>query len=249
MVFPFMATFFTAVLSATLALAMPSAAAYAPVTTVLVCAWLGCIGIGALLPKPQEAVPPSQADYEEHGLGPLMTDAPPARLYLDLMKRVILNLCYHEQSHQVVLARSADEGRAAPELAGHFSLRARVLGEDVSLATLSMIGLRRLDSLQACISALVAEGIPGEPARGWMRKGRRVHLHARRAESARRHLPDRLLLRHLRRTTAPALAPARGARASPLYCDRLARVPAAPLRAPLAVRPAHAPAALLPCGH
>jgi hypothetical protein len=159
------------VLSAALALAMPSAAAYAPIATIFACAWLGCIGIGLLLPKPREQEPPSQADYEEHGLGPLMPDSPPAQLYLDLMKRVILNLCYHEQSHQVVLARSVDEGRPTPELAGRFLLRARVLGEDVSLNTLSMIGLRRLDSLQACISALVAEGIPGDLLEAGCAKG------------------------------------------------------------------------------
>lgn len=171
MVFPFMGTLFTAVLSAALALVMPSAAAYAPVATVFFCAWLGCVGVGLLLPRPHEQEPPSQADYEEHGLGPLMTDAPPAQLYLDLMKRVILNLCYHEQSHQVVLARSVDEGRATPELASRFSMRARVLGEDVSLNTLSMIGLRRLDSLQACISALVAEGIRGDLLEAGCAKG------------------------------------------------------------------------------
>ena len=125
-----------------------------PICAALVFGWIACIGVALTLAAPPVEPPPSEAEYEAHGLGPLPGGAPPAQLYLDLMKRIVLNLCYHEQSHQVVLSRSPDEGRPAPELARTFSLRARVMGEDVSLNTLSMVGLRRLDSLQACLSPL-----------------------------------------------------------------------------------------------
>jgi len=142
-----------------------------PICAALVFGWIACIGVALTLAAPPVEPPPSEAEYEAHGLGPLPGGAPPAQLYLDLMKRIVLNLCYHEQSHQVVLSRSPDEGRPAPELARTFSLRARVMGEDVSLNTLSMVGLRRLDSLQACISALVAEGIEGDLLEAGCAKG------------------------------------------------------------------------------
>ena len=53
--------------------------------------------------------------------------------------------------------------RSSPVLAGpSFSLRDRVAGEDVSLNTLSMIGLARLDSLQACVEAVLHERVEGD---------------------------------------------------------------------------------------
>ena len=173
---PFLASWASAVIAAALGWALGYASPFThslchPLWLVVGCGWLGCIGVALLLPSRTIQRPPSQADYEEYGLGPLPDGAPPAQLYLDLMKRIILNLCYHEQSHQVVLSRSLEEGRTAPKLARRFSLRSRVLGEDLSLNTLSMVGLRRLDSLQACISALVAEGIQGDLLEAGCAKG------------------------------------------------------------------------------
>jgi O-methyltransferase len=85
-------------------------------------------------------------------------------LYLDMVKRVLLNVPYHEQSYQAALTRSRERGRTDPCLVnrGGFSLRDRVLGEDLSLNTLSMIGLKRLDSLQACVETVLAEGVEGD---------------------------------------------------------------------------------------
>jgi hypothetical protein len=71
-------------------------------------------------------------------------------------------IVYHEQSYQVSWVRSKESGRPFPKLATHFSLRERVLGEDMSLDALSMIGLARLDSLQAQVEKIVADGIPGD---------------------------------------------------------------------------------------
>lgn len=144
MTFPFMGTLSAAALSAGFA--------GAPLTSALLFGWLACILVSAALPKPVVEPPPTKADYEAHGLGPLDPDAPPAQLYLDLMKRVVLNICFHEQSYQVVLARSAQEGRPTPELATRFSLRARVLGEDGAVHTSYRRRLRREEIVATPIS-------------------------------------------------------------------------------------------------
>ena len=84
-------------------------------------------------------------------------------LYLDLLKRVLLNVVYHESSQQAVLARSPTDGRPDPVRAGAaFDLRARVRGEDVSLNTLTMIGLRRLENLEAAIDTILRERVDGD---------------------------------------------------------------------------------------
>ena len=64
---------------------------------------------------------------EYAALVPPLAAAAPAgdALYLDLLKRVLLNVVYHEQSYQTVLSRG--ERRRAPALAGaRFSLADRV---------------------------------------------------------------------------------------------------------------------------
>lgn len=60
------------------------------------------------------------------------------------------------------MTRARASGREQPQLASGFSLRCRVLGEDLSLNTLSMVGLRRLDSLQECVEDIVRTGVPGD---------------------------------------------------------------------------------------
>ena len=82
-------------------------------------------------------------------------------LYLDMLKRVLVNVVYHEQSHTVSLTRSIAEGRPDPVRAdpAAFSLKDRALGEDVALNALSMVGLKRLDNIEACVTAIVKEGV------------------------------------------------------------------------------------------
>jgi len=63
---------------------------------------------------------------------------------------------------QSSLTRSVAEGRADPQVAKRFNLRCRLLGEDVSLNTLTMVGMRRLDNLQALVKMALEEGVPGD---------------------------------------------------------------------------------------
>ena len=83
----------------------------------------------------------SAAEYAAHGLGPLKETATSTALYLDMLKRVLVNVVYHEQSHTVSLTRSIAEGRPDPVRAdpAAFSLKDRALGEDVALNALSMV--------------------------------------------------------------------------------------------------------------
>ena len=66
-------------------------------------------------------------------------------------------------SRAVSLTRStpgaADPVRADPAA---FSLKDRALGEDVALNALSMVGLKRLDNIEACVTAIVKEGVAGD---------------------------------------------------------------------------------------
>lgn len=108
---------------------------------------------------PKQAV--SEAEYTEL-TPPLAASATQGALYLDMIKRVLLNIVYHEQSYQVSFTRSRASGQPVPRLARDFSLKQRMLGEDLSLNCLSMIGIARLDNIQACVEAIVAEDVPGD---------------------------------------------------------------------------------------
>ena len=68
------------------------------------------------------------------------------RLYLDLMKRALLNLIYgeHEQRVKQFDERSRIEGREWPAMAH------------------TMIGWARLENLQHCIEDILARGVPGD---------------------------------------------------------------------------------------
>ena len=160
-------------------------------------AWLSCLAVLLLLvARPPEVVPVPEAEYAAL-VPPPTPRATQGDLYLDLLKRVLLNVVYHEQSYQVVLSHG--DRRRNPELAGpKFSLADRVAGEEyvrrchpvhvilcitdplcapallfgsVSLNTLSMIGLRRLDNLQACVEAVLAEDVPGDLVETGVAKG------------------------------------------------------------------------------
>lgn len=82
-----------------------------------------------------------------------------------------MQVVYHEQSYQISLTRSKASGRPQPHLAAGFKLKPRILGEDVSLNTLSMIGLARLDNIQACVETIVSEGVEGDLIETGVAKG------------------------------------------------------------------------------
>eukprot|EP00316_Scyphosphaera_apsteinii_P015887 CAMPEP_0119319396 /NCGR_PEP_ID=MMETSP1333-20130426/49252_1 /TAXON_ID=418940 /ORGANISM="Scyphosphaera apsteinii, Strain RCC1455" /LENGTH=383 /DNA_ID=CAMNT_0007325791 /DNA_START=245 /DNA_END=1396 /DNA_ORIENTATION=+ len=129
-------------------------------------AWFAVFFIVTLLPHPTLEAPCTSpldpCEYKEHGLGPLEETASSTALYLDMLKRVLVNVVYHEQSHQFLLTRSIPEGRPDPLLARSFSLRCRCMGEDMSFNTLTMVGLRRLDNIQHCVETLLKDGVWGD---------------------------------------------------------------------------------------
>ena len=130
----------------------------------LAAAWASLFLVSLLLQKPKPVPALAPAEYAAHGLGPLKETATSTALYLDMLKRVLVNVVYHEQSHTVSLTRSIAEGRPDPVRAdpAAFSLKDRALGEDVALNALSMVGLKRLDNIEACVTAIVKEGVAGD---------------------------------------------------------------------------------------
>ncbi len=156
---------------------------------VIACGWLATFLVSLALPRPPALQPIAEAEYES------LVPSPPASatqgaLYLDMVKRVLLNIVYHEQSYQVSLTRSRASGEPRPRLARAFSLRHRILGEDVSLNTLSMIGLERLDNVQMCVEAVLSDGVEGDLVETGCAKGgacilMRAVLRARKDKSRR----------------------------------------------------------------
>jgi O-methyltransferase len=96
---------------------------------------------------------------------------PQRSLYLDLMKRCLTNTIYGESEAAPFVPRGV-AGRALAALsriAGlalvrprSFAYEARREGRDWPPYAHSMMGLKRLDSLQACIDEVLSRGIPGD---------------------------------------------------------------------------------------
>lgn len=80
------------------------------------------------------------------------------RAYLDVLK---LCLCDLGGSGTTSVARTQDGHVMSRELSGE-QLRLRAAGMDWPLHGLTMVGLGRLDDLQACIEAVVADGVSGD---------------------------------------------------------------------------------------
>ena len=174
-------TFATAVVSATLATTVlsteataraSSQATFSQLISAMGCACLAMLIVSLCLPRKPAPVPLDESEYAAL-VPPPAPSAPQGTLYLDLLKRVLLNIVYHEQSYQISLTRSKASGRPQPQLASaeRFLLKARILGEDVALNTMSMIGLARLDSLHRCIEQLIADDVPGDLIETGVAKG------------------------------------------------------------------------------
>lgn len=89
------------------------------------------------------------------------TDVQPVQLYLDLMKRVLINSVYEDQG---ILY---PDGSTRTEIANHrevvpFDGRRRENGFDFPSVAHTMIGRRRLDNLQDCIEQVLADDVPGD---------------------------------------------------------------------------------------
>jgi O-methyltransferase len=195
---------------------------------IALAAYLGCLVVFMLTPRGPAPDFVPEEDFDRLAPPP-PASATQGALYLDLVKRALLNLIYHErasagldraafgmpcllataalafaalafaalafrraclrttvcqqpwtfrridtrlpaESYQIVLSRGAE--RRQPALAGpHFSLADRVAGEDVSLNTLSMVGLARLDSLQKCVETVLSDGVEGDLIEAGCAKG------------------------------------------------------------------------------
>lgn len=70
-------------------------------------------------------------------------------LYLDLMKRVLTNVIYADAN-------------VAPGARPEFDARLRAEGMDWPAQAHTMIGLRRLDNIQACAESILRENVPGD---------------------------------------------------------------------------------------
>ena len=91
-------------------------------------------------------------DFAAAGLGPLGRDQPAAALYLDLIKRTLINVIYYESS-QALWVYGPDH---AFRRSDGFELQSRVVGEDMPGNAMSMIGLKRMDNLQQVRDATTA---------------------------------------------------------------------------------------------
>ena len=100
--------------------------------------------------------PNTLEDYVQHGLGPAPADADAKELYLDLVKRSVVNILYEDPPLFFY------DHRREPVLAEGFSLERRVWGEDIPMRAHTMIGLKRLDHLQQCIEEVVDSAVPGD---------------------------------------------------------------------------------------
>jgi O-methyltransferase len=78
--------------------------------------------------------------------------------YLDLLK---LALCDLAGSSTVSVGKTDDGGVMSRELVGE-EMRLRAAGMDWPLQGLTMVGLNRLDDLQSCVEAVVADDVKGD---------------------------------------------------------------------------------------
>ena len=110
----------------------------------------------------------TEEDLSSHGLGPPAlpddlsggadANSASATLYLDLMKRSLINLIYCESSRPMYFY-GADKRY---HLSQGFSLGRRVLGEDMPENAMTMIGLKRLENIEECVDRVLAENVPGD---------------------------------------------------------------------------------------
>jgi hypothetical protein len=105
--------------------------------------------------KAPRSTPP--ADYVKHGLGPLPDGSDGKALYLDLVKRAVVNILYEDVPSWIF-----DRTNKTIVAGTRFRLDKRVTGEDGPTAAHTMIGLKRLDNIQQCLEEVLSNGVPGD---------------------------------------------------------------------------------------
>lgn len=124
-----------------------------------------------------------------------MTESEAAELYLDLMKRCLTRLAFPDRYYPILQPTAANSriSRAAHLLLapvwkrlrlslyrrGKFDAGRRAEGRDWPAEAETMIGLARLDNLQACVTDVLRDGVPGDliEAGAW-RGGAAIFLRA-----------------------------------------------------------------------
>ena len=111
--------------------------------------------------------------YAGVGLGALPNDAHTSDLYIDMVKRAVINVLYEDNAvwyfdtnNQLVMADG-------------FNLENRLCGRDLPNEAHTMVGLARLNHLQHCAETAIRERIPGDFVEtGVLRGGAAIFLRA-----------------------------------------------------------------------
>ena len=93
-------------------------------------------------------------------------------LYLDLMKRILLNLIYNEPETEIEISSSKPLVRLICKILAiinlrissikPFDLKKRLEGLDWPIRAHTMIGLKRLNNIQFCVEEIIKNQIPGD---------------------------------------------------------------------------------------
>lgn len=125
-----------------------------------------------LNPSPGSGPTPERR-YVAAGLGPMPDNAPATDLYIDMVKRAVLNLIYEDPAVWYF-----DE-RNQRVLANDFDLMRRLDGTDLPTEAHTMVGLRRLENLQHSIETVLREAVPGDLVEaGVLRGGAAIFMRA-----------------------------------------------------------------------
>ncbi len=96
----------------------------------------------------------SPEEYSRFGLGPVQGDA--KELYLDMVKRILINIVYQDRPNVVY------DHRNVPEFVSESSLSRRANGEDLPVAALTMVGARRLENVKRCMESVLVNNVRGD---------------------------------------------------------------------------------------
>ena len=96
---------------------------------------------------------------EIRAAGPRSDDEALRASYLELLK---LSLCDLVGASTQTISWTGDRRVFTRELTGDGQMAWRAAGRDWPLNALTMVGLRRLDDLQACVESVVADGVDGD---------------------------------------------------------------------------------------
>src|SRR4051794_40296223 len=83
-----------------------------------------------------------------------MTERSSRDLYINLIKRVLTGMVYHDLPAAPV--------KIANVYVSSFVAKAREWGRDLPSQAHTMIGLRRMDNIQRCVEQILADQVPGD---------------------------------------------------------------------------------------